>query len=167
MDSAFEMQAQLPFPIYFFENFCTFGHMNQLLESDFRPKKRMFWRSSSVILKWMCCFWTRWKGADLVGTVLCRHLMSYIIYTAECCPGCNLCSIVQLIHFQVPNWTCLKGPFCDPQPHFPIFVKKKKKIEIFTSGEAFRYIIFVLKIHWWNNHKLLNYYCDKVIPFIE
>ena len=37
----------------------------------------------------------------------------------------------------------IKGPFCDPQPHPPFFTKK---VEIFTSAEAFRYIMFVRKI---------------------
>ncbi len=41
----------------------------------------------------------------------------------------------------------VKGPFCDPQADhslIPLFFSKK--VEIFTSAEAFRYIIFVRKI---------------------
>ncbi len=48
----------------------------------------------------------------------------------------------------------VKGPFRDPQPHPSIF---SKKVEIFTSAEASRYIIFMCKIFlanlflWRNN----------------
>ena len=39
--------------------------------------------------------------------------------------------------------TLIKGPFRDPQPNPPFF---SKKVEIFTSGDASRYIMFVCKI---------------------
>ncbi len=47
----------------------------------------------------------------------------------------------------------IKGPFRDPQPH-PQF--STKKVEIFTSVEAFRYIIYVCKIFLANSFVWLN-----------
>ena len=40
-------------------------------------------------------------------------------------------------------FSSIKDPFRDPQPHPPIFLQK---VEIFIPVEAFRYVLFVLKI---------------------
>ena len=49
-----------------------------------------------------------------------------------------------------------KGPLRNPQPHPPFF---SKKVEIFISAEAFRYIMFMRKIFIaksfvWRNNRL-------------
>ena len=49
----------------------------------------------------------------------------------------------------------VKGPFCDPQPHPPIFLQK---VEIFILVETFRYIMFVKKIFLANLHVWQNYH---------
>ena len=64
----------------------------------------------------------------------------------------------------VPNhniikFCSLKGPFHDPQLHSPIFTKK---VEIFTSVEAYRYIKYVCKIFLansfvWRNNRRIGY----------